>query len=369
MQREVHAPRRRHVGEVLVHERGRRRAHPLLGTRLQAHPADEIGVQMRRVPHWIAQGHGIQVDEDHAIAVQEHVIGLEIPMHRPRCCIGQAVADRGGERLDLGRHLGTGPRDQPRRPPHLCQLVGAGMLARDGDAVVLVERRHRAGDRAHDRGVAAREQQLEQWRTGRLLEHQRMQVREIGDRRDDGVRARGSRPRRQVPQQVPGRLAAPVTVHLEIRPHRGVATGRPLARPQGVAQRRAQLGTVAQRLDGALLGLPGAAPPVHPPAQALEQQRLDVVQDAGTAHHPAQLVDLAVVGEHLHQHVEVRHKADGLEREPLRRDVARRVGGRELAPHAFRFPRRGVQHAGHHLLPAAPRATVRQAQRVLEHAA
>src|SRR5205823_12972298 len=84
----------------------------------------------------------------------------------------------------------------------------------------------------------------------------------------------------------------------------------------------------------------------------------------------AQMAQLAVVREHLHQHRQLRYEAHRLEREPLRRNLTARVALSALAPLLLRLSLTGVHHSGHRLFPAAfvAAAALVQPPRVLQNA-
>src|SRR5256714_5965423 len=82
VQREPRPPGGRDVGEILLHERAGRGPDASGGHAIQSHATSEIGPEMGRIAHRIAQGRGVEVDEHHAVAVQEDVVGLWIPVDR-----------------------------------------------------------------------------------------------------------------------------------------------------------------------------------------------------------------------------------------------------------------------------------------------
>src|SRR5881397_3387383 len=83
VERELVAPRGWDVREVRLGERRGGGARPLTRQCVQADPARDVGKQMSGISNRIAPGDRIEVDEHRAIARQEDVIGLQVPMDRP----------------------------------------------------------------------------------------------------------------------------------------------------------------------------------------------------------------------------------------------------------------------------------------------
>ena len=98
---------------------------------------------MGGVPHRIAQDDRIEVDEDHPVARQEDVIGLQVSVDRRGRHLLQTGRDRGGDRPNSSAKPGLRPLDDAGRPPQLLELdlQGAARHTRAPE-VLLVERRH-----------------------------------------------------------------------------------------------------------------------------------------------------------------------------------------------------------------------------------
>jgi hypothetical protein len=62
--------------------------------------------EVRRISNGIAQGDGIEVDEDHLLAREENVVGLQIPVNRRRRNFLQALNDGGSDGPDLRPRIG-----------------------------------------------------------------------------------------------------------------------------------------------------------------------------------------------------------------------------------------------------------------------
>ena len=112
------------MGEVFLDKRRGGHARLLGRQRVQAHPARDVRPKMGRVPGRIAQGNRIEVDKDDAVARQENMIGLEVPMDGRRRNLLEAGNDRGGDRLDLRPRLRAGPLNQSRGPLDVVDLLG-----------------------------------------------------------------------------------------------------------------------------------------------------------------------------------------------------------------------------------------------------
>src|SRR5207247_740364 len=76
----------------------------------------------------------------------------------------------------------------------------------------------------------------------------------------------------------------------------------------------------------------------------------------------------SVVGEHLHQHPEVRDEGNRFERWESLRDLLTWIRGSKLSPDPL-GPILGTDHAAHPLTPLATCFGLHEAQRVLERAA
>ena len=128
---------------------------------------------MGGVPDWIAQGNGIEVDEDHLLAREEDVVGLQVRMDRRRPHVFQARRDGGGDGLDPSPQVRTGPLHQGRSEPDIVQLVGDGVTPRDPH-VILIERGRGPGNRARRAGpVETLKQDLLQRSAGSFLQRER----------------------------------------------------------------------------------------------------------------------------------------------------------------------------------------------------
>src|SRR5438876_9655058 len=88
---------------------------------------------MSGVSGGIAHRNRIQIDEDHAVAIQENVVGLEVAMDRRGRDFFQARNDRGSDRFDLRSDFGTSPLNQSRGPLHVIELVSERMMASDAE--------------------------------------------------------------------------------------------------------------------------------------------------------------------------------------------------------------------------------------------
>ncbi len=95
----------------------------------------------------IGQGRRVEVDEDHAVAREEDVVGLEIPVDRRGRHVFQAPNNRGGHRVDLRSRVRAAPLNQRGRQLQVGELVGEGPRPRDRQ-VVPIERGHGSGHRA-----------------------------------------------------------------------------------------------------------------------------------------------------------------------------------------------------------------------------
>ena len=169
MQLKLRAPRRRDVGKVFVDEHFRGTTCLVGRQRVQTDPGRDVRHQVRGVPHGVAEDDRVEIDEDHLVARQENVVGLQVPMDRGRRYVGEAGLDRRRERLDLRTQLRTGPLHETRRPVHVSELVGEAMVLGERH-VRLIEGRHGPGNRAQRRApVAAVQQHLLQRRALRLL--------------------------------------------------------------------------------------------------------------------------------------------------------------------------------------------------------
>src|SRR5439155_900626 len=111
MQAKAPAPRPRHAVEVLRREQPGGGARLLGRHRIQADPAGDIREHMSGVPHGITQHHRIEVDEDHPVARQEDVVGLEISVNRGGRHLLQPGRHGGGNRPNVGGELGPRPLD------------------------------------------------------------------------------------------------------------------------------------------------------------------------------------------------------------------------------------------------------------------
>ena len=79
-------------------------------------------------------------------------------------------------------------------------------------------------------------------------------------------------------------------------------------------------------------------------------------------HHETKRAQPSVVGEHLHQHLQVWEEVHWLERLPLLRNVPPAIGSLQGSPDAFGFARSGVQEPRHPLIPPQSGARVDHTQ-------
>ena len=173
MQGKTLPPRGRDAVEVLCDEGRGPGARPRGRHGVQTDPAGDVRNEMGGVPDWIAQGNGIEVDEDHLLAREEDVVGLQVRMDRRRPHVFQARRDGGGDGLDPSPQVRTGPLHQGRSEPDIVQLVGDGVTPRDPH-VVLIERGRGPGNRARRAGpVETLKQDLLQRSAGSLLQRER----------------------------------------------------------------------------------------------------------------------------------------------------------------------------------------------------
>ena len=150
MQGESPAPRGRNVAEVFFDECVGNGARPLWEHRPQADPARDIGEQVGGVADGVAQRGRVEVDEGHAVAREEDVVGLQVPVDRRGGSVVQAANDRSGDLLHGGGQVRTCPPHQARREAHVLELIGDGLTPRYS-RVILIEGSYRPGNCAHGR--------------------------------------------------------------------------------------------------------------------------------------------------------------------------------------------------------------------------
>src|SRR5881396_4047471 len=141
MQLKLLAPRRRDVSEVLVDEHIRGTTCLVGRQRVQTDPGRDVRDQVRGIPDGVAEDDRVEIDEDHLVARQEDVVGLQVAMDRGGRHVRETGPDRRRERLDLRTELRTGPLYETRRAVHVSELVGEGM-ALGRRQVVLIEGGH-----------------------------------------------------------------------------------------------------------------------------------------------------------------------------------------------------------------------------------
>src|SRR5947208_705756 len=280
---------------------------------------------MSGVPYGITQHHRIEVDEDHPVARQEDMVGLEISVNRGGRHLLQPGRHGGGNRPNVGGELGPRPLDDGRPPPQLLEL-DRQRAARHGAApdVVLIECRYGPGRDAQWTGrVMTLPQQVQQRGAGSLLQHQGAQVFAVGNGAHHGVA--GLAPLDALPeglQQLERVLAVVVAIHLHEAPQRCGAPRRRVARLQRVLERGAELRAVARG------GLAAAEP--HRDASldviAFPRRRLEMATEQ--LEHPLRVARDRELGE------------IGIGRE------AARAHPRDLARHPHRLAHRSKSPAG-----------------------
>ena len=212
--------------------------------------------------------------------------------------------------------------------------------------------------------MAALNQKLLERRALSFLQYHGAQLIQIGNGPDHRIRALlGAKAGRVLEiqttfgeglQKFKSFLAVIVAIHLEIKTP-GLASAREgITGVQSVFERRTHLGPIASRFNLALLDAPLTRPKLR------QQLRFEKAQCS--AHHSAQIGELAVIGKDLHQHLKAGNEADRFKATPSIWDLLARIRRAGLLPQPLGLAFFGIDHTGDPLVQLAASAWFNKAQ-------